>query len=1158
MNQFISSNYQLSMKNISYFFLLFFLLSYCSFANDTITTDSIRTLSNQGNLKEAKVLVNRWLINTEDKYGKDALEVAIPLLISSELSILHYEYYNAIKDLNRAILIMDNSSGWLYPDYALALNLLTYCKLNIGETFSVLPLIDKAEMIYDKTLSQDHPDFNFCNVNRAILHLNIGDYQKSETYFKQSFSFIEKHQKEILSIKNNNTISTKWLKIQYANLYIQWYKPQQAITFLKEVQEEYIAQEKQASPIYSTLLESLANYYFCSNDYNMSFDVYCKLIQNREKYFGTDHLGTMMAYFGLGKLLAERGDWKQALEKFSMIEKFFDNEIDNENYNFKANLYLSIADVYIKKGNLNKAVEYLNLVPKKKINNKFLSLYQLRVEGDFLFLKGDYINTELKLVELVSKIRKEKIFMTKYSAQAIITLAELYITLGRLQNAITLCETEINFLIQRGMTENVYFHRLKLILIYAQLDDKMIGYTEAVSQINLIEDNITAHINTTHPLLIKSSLLKGKVAFEDGKYDDALSYLNQGIKITDKYTIHAMQYHRVKIIDLLGSIYIKKNEMEKALNEYEVLKNTFSDESLFWPSYLGRVAYIKAHLGLWEEAKKLAIQGVDIRINQYDTQLNFTSEDEKINYIYHTSEVFNYFFSLMTMTEEFRSEEMVEKCYDLQLNYRKYFLKEATFRKQQIKTLGDTRNKMKFSDYIGNLTKQKSQLATANFFSVKERHDLGINNYVLTDRINNLEKSISFASRSKNDSLNVEDHISWKDIQKKLKKKEVAIEIIKLKSVNETESIYAAIVVSSNCKTPKFIPIGSVQLLENNLFKIYNQETQPKSRSLILKRKNGLKINAYDHYWQPIQKGLNELMPSIDKIYLSKDGIYNAINLNVLFNAETKKYLIEETKIELLISTSDINKKVRYDEFKNNEICLFGNPVFCESNKINDTREVDDKMNAEDKYVFHLDNLPGTKKELENTARLFESKGWNVHTMYQKNATEENIKAMISSPTIMHIATHGIYIDELINPIFDSPLLKSGLFFTEIFTNNKKTLREVYDSGNDGILTAYEVKDLNLQNTSLLILSACQTGVSDISDGNEISGLQYAFSIAGVKSIIMSLWSVDDMVTQKLMNEFYEQWFETKDIDKAFRNAQLKMMEEYKTPYYWGGFVLVH
>jgi len=109
---------------------------------------------------------------------------------------------------------------------------------------------------------------------------------------------------------------------------------------------------------------------------------------------------------------------------------------------------------------------------------------------------------------------------------------------------------------------------------------------------------------------------------------------------------------------------------------------------------------------------------------------------------------------------------------------------------------------------------------------------------------------------------------------------------------------------------------------------------------------------------------------------------------------------------------------------------------------------------------------------------------------------------------------------------------------------------------------------MNLSNTELVVLSACETGLGDIEGNEGVYGLQRAFKIAGVKYLVMSLWQVPDKQTQELMTIFYSKWLpsaaeamagksEKMSLPEAFHSAQQEMREKYENPYFWAGFVLV-
>ncbi|MFH2094835.1 MAG: CHAT domain-containing protein, partial [Bacteroidota bacterium] len=136
----------------------------------------------------------------------------------------------------------------------------------------------------------------------------------------------------------------------------------------------------------------------------------------------------------------------------------------------------------------------------------------------------------------------------------------------------------------------------------------------------------------------------------------------------------------------------------------------------------------------------------------------------------------------------------------------------------------------------------------------------------------------------------------------------------------------------------------------------------------------------------------------------------------------------------------------------------------------------------------------------------------------------------------------------------EESLMRSGLQFAGANNIWKGNPPEI--GLEDGILTSQEVSKMDLSNTKLVVLSACETGLGEIKGSEGVYGLQRAFKIAGVEYIIMSLWQIPDEQTVELMDAFYTYWLKGDDINTAFSKAQLEMSEKYE-PFFWAAFVLV-
>jgi CHAT domain-containing protein len=167
-------------------------------------------------------------------------------------------------------------------------------------------------------------------------------------------------------------------------------------------------------------------------------------------------------------------------------------------------------------------------------------------------------------------------------------------------------------------------------------------------------------------------------------------------------------------------------------------------------------------------------------------------------------------------------------------------------------------------------------------------------------------------------------------------------------------------------------------------------------------------------------------------------------------------------------------------------------------------------------------------------------------------ATEAAIKR-INQPRILHIASHGFFLeDKKDEKSIENPLLRSGLIFAG--ANKRQS-----GAGEDGVLTGLEAAGLNLWGTKLVVLSACDTGVGDVRNGEGVYGLRRALVLAGAESQLLSLWKVRDEPTRDLMVDFYGRLQRGEGCTDALWQAQLTMLrgarELRRHPYFWAGFI---
>ena len=269
--------------------------------------------------------------------------------------------------------------------------------------------------------------------------------------------------------------------------------------------------------------------------------------------------------------------------------------------------------------------------------------------------------------------------------------------------------------------------------------------------------------------------------------------------------------------------------------------------------------------------------------------------------------------------------------------------------------------------------------------------------------------------------------------------------------------------------------------------------------------------------------------------------------MGLLYDKNNKQYLIEKYSIRSVPSARALIQQDDTNKPKSNHAVIFADPDFdlgikekpssCNQNTSSRSLTLSVLRNFDKPCIGRL---PATAIEANSIKNILDSKS---DVYLQSNATSEALKKQ-QSPRILHIATHGFFLPDF---AITNPLEKTGLLLSGANSGIAK-------KSGQGIITGLQLASLDLRGTELVVLSACETGVGDIEQGEGVAGLNQAFLRAGSRSVVMSLWRVPDVQTAELMKRLYH------SIDKgippvdALRKAQRSFIKEGRHPLSWAAF----
>ncbi len=889
---------------------------------------------------------------------------------------------------------------------------------------------------------------------------------------------------------------------------------------------------------YTFNLNSLALYCFHNGDNKRAIELSEKGLQLTAELYGTDNLNYATALSNYGMYVAEIGDYNKALDlenqSFKLLLKHTSENSDVILYSLT-----HLSHYYYLAGNYNEAIQYVNkaLLLCKELYGSHHYMYanSLRSKADYCDAAGDYSNALTAISEAISIY--EHLQRNTDLCLALEKAARIYYSLNNPHNAVFCAEKSLEIYKTLYAEKDVdYYNRLSFLAIYYFADgenEKALEYCQEITSFyndNLSLDNVGSLLMISNYLIAQNVSL-GNDLEEISKW--ILSFMElyelKGNKNTGLYADFLSN-----IADIHYEAYNNKEAvvtMEKAVNLIRAING--DNHPNYWIKLSKLTMYRfdnQDYTTLSKDAKNITQWTTNFILTSFS---NLTSIERSMFW-----DNYNIWFNrlLPEYAATLRDESLIDLTYDATLLSKGLLLNTEIEMQKLILESGDDQLLNKYNELTANKKTLFKLYQTPKSNRILNTDSLERVNRLLENDL--LQQSKAYGDYTKN------LQIKWQDVKEKLKDTDMAIEFIEYSTKNGIE--YAALALKSTWERPRLIPL--------------------------FKEEDLASINTSNYYTtsaisELIFNPLKEELQGVQNIYFSPAGELHNIAIEHIPNE-----YISIDKVNMYRLTSTRQLVLEKEKKIGGKAILYGGLKY---NTSKDALEADSRKytirgasipfnlcnDREGRSLGDAPELPGTLEEVKDIRALLNKYHFKAEIYTDSIGTEISFKNLSEKKSrLLHIATHGFYWEsqEIINSrkkiqfltldtdspkyIEDLPLTRSGLLFAG--ANNALRGEKMPDNVDDGILTAREIYQLDLRGLELVVLSACQTGLGEIT-GDGVFGLQRGFKKAGAQSLLMSLWKVDDAATQLLMTQFYANLMVGKSKLESLRDAQ-RFVKEYE------------
>ncbi len=763
-------------------------------------------------------------------------------------------------------------------------------------------------------------------------------------------------------------------------------------------------------------------------------------------------------------------------------------------------------------------------------------------------------------------------------------LSNYYSTTNNTEQAINVLN-EAKYLYEKN--GDIYYNYHTLLFNMAQLYLSNNDYLSALILYDIYKDYLNNYEGEEQRVLNDKIILYNYLSFAETRmcmYDEAESHLSEAIQLcdqNDQFKKWLPSLYKTQSQLILRNSNDNDNKLDEALG-YMRKAYAINNEGFFLEDDLAIVEYLAAND---EQVNTLSLDISQKIISSTLSSLAYMSTSEREN-IWNLNNLYlqKYNYFLLHCNS---NAESVGATYDNVLFSKGLLLRTSNFIGDEIMRSKDNQAKMQYQQ-VQNLY---SQLLDTDLPGDSVRS--------IRSQITTLEKLLSskFVTAS-----SLEDKLvtSWKDVRSSLGKNEVAIEFAVIPEFKRElnfmfDSVptyyYYAFINSKKLNSPIAIRLCE----ESQIKELMDMDADLTTENRMRNRYTNNDIQyfhgrrLYELIWQPIDSVLEEN----STIYFSPAGLLNSIAMVAINDGE--RCLIQKYDMHQVSTTAQVSAVKKYKRKAPQSARIYGGIVYdvpreqmiAEARRTTIDNKTIEQFASPTQLLAQSSTerggrvwsyLPHSLEEAQAVYSYLKESGMkldNLQYLDSIHATEESFKAMsYHSPDVIQISTHGFFasdsktitethfLQQYQKSVFGnmsepqvSPMMRSGVIMAG--GNGAWTGKQIVEGIEDGILTAEEVSRLNLSGTELVTLSACQSGLGEVSSAEGVFGLQRGFKMAGVKTLIVSLWKVNDATANEFMQQFYTRWLAGDSKAEAFKKAQMAIKEKHPNPYFWAPFIMI-